>query len=175
MVLRHFSVLLHHKLIQFFWTGTSNSTKKRSPEEYYQINYDYEVFNNNSVDVEFSSDSLILPIPDDATVKDSSETSDKMSENNEDGDLKEHDFIDNLMYIYGSGSESNRKPLFTAPEIIVWGCILSIIGQVSTISLILVRKTIHDKNSLKKMFLYVISSFVVTNSVFVLGVFVSIW
>ncbi|XP_044755045.1 uncharacterized protein LOC123313996 [Coccinella septempunctata] len=150
--------------------GTSNSTKKRSSGEYYQINYaDYEIFNNNSLDVEFSSDSLIIPIPDDATERDSAETSDK-AEETVDGDLKEHDFIDNLMYIYyGSGNKVGRRPF--ASEIIIVGSVLSTVAQISTILLILVKKDIHTKKDLKELFLHLMFSFGVTNVAFILGIF----
>lgn len=149
--------------------GTSNNTKKRSSEEYYQINYDYELFNNNSLDVEFSSDSLILPIPDDTTALDSSESLDK-TEKIVDGDLKEHDFIDNLMYIYyGPGNKNGRK-LYSS-QIIIGGSVLSTIAQISTILLILVKKDVHTKKDLKELFLHLMFSFCVTNIAFILGIF----
>ncbi|KAL3284680.1 hypothetical protein HHI36_018829 [Cryptolaemus montrouzieri] len=150
--------------------AASNSTKKRASEDYYQINYDYEVLNtNNSLDVQFSSDSLILPIPEDATKENSEESKDG---SDIDPDLKDHDFIDNLMYIYyGSPTKNKNGHRLYASEIIIGGSVLSCIAQISTILLVLLKKDIHTKKDLREWFLNLITPFCIANLVLIFGIF----
>ncbi|KAK9885777.1 hypothetical protein WA026_013647 [Henosepilachna vigintioctopunctata] len=151
-----------------FIGGASNSTK-RSSDDYYQLNYDYEVISsNNSLDIEFSSDSLILPIPDETTKTDFGNIAE--TGNDFDNDLKDHDLIDNLMYIYyGTGNKNGRR--LYASQIIIGGSVLSFVAQISTILLVLVRKDIHSKKELKELFLHLIFSFCSSNLGFMFGIF----
>lgn len=97
----------------------TNSTKRRADD--YYLNYDYEI-TNNTINIELKPDSLILPNPENI---DSKYTVDVLpnielpDDSLADTDLKDHDFIDNIMYVY-YGSH-NRNSGSYGPEIIIIG------------------------------------------------------
>ncbi|KAJ8926550.1 hypothetical protein NQ314_021066 [Rhamnusium bicolor] len=96
---------------------------------------------NNSIDVAFKSDSLILPNPESI---DSKYTIDVLpnielpDDSLADTDLRDHDFIDNIMYVY-YGSH-NRNAGSYGPEIIIIGSVLSCAPQLLTIFCVLLKK-----------------------------------
>lgn len=139
------------------------------------MNYDYELTNNVSTDnLELKPDSLILPNP--ASI-DSKYTIDKLpnielpDDSLADTDLRDHDFIDNLMYVY-YGSH-NRNGSSYGSEIIIIGSVLSCAAQLLTIFCVLLRKNLNGKKEMSKMFLHLMGCLCLSNLVFMLGVYVS--
>lgn len=122
----------------------------------------------------FKSDSLILPNPESL---DSKYTIDVLpnielpDDSLADSDLKDHNFIDNIMYVY-YGSH-NRNLGNYGPEIIIIGSVLSCAAQLLTIFCVLLKKNQKGDKIMKYMFFQVMGSFCISNLIFMLGVYVS--
>ncbi|CAH0546149.1 unnamed protein product [Brassicogethes aeneus] len=146
-----------------------NSTKRRADD--YYLNYDYEI-RNNTINIEFKPDSLILPNPENI---DSKYTVDVLpnvelpDDSLADTDLKDHDFIDNIMYVY-YGSH-NRISSGYGSETIIIGSVLSCAAQLLTIFCVLLRKNVNGKREMKLMFLHLVCCFCTSNLLFMLGVY----
>lgn len=152
-----------------------NLTRKESNDvDDYYSNYDYELA-VNMTDENTKTDSLILPNPE---VVDSKYTVDVLpkvelpSDSLADNDLKDHDFIDNLMYIYYGSHSKNETSL--GSEIIIIGSVLSCAAQLLTIFCALLRKNQNSQKDISKIFLHMMGSLCLANLVFMLGVYVSI-
>ncbi|RZB49899.1 uncharacterized protein BDFB_008144, partial [Asbolus verrucosus] len=145
---------------------TTNSTIRRTVDDDYYLNYDYEI-SNNSTNFEFKSESLLLPNPESI---DSKYTVDVLpnielpDDSLSDTDLRDHDFIDNLMYVY-YGSH-NRNDNSYGPEISYLVsphnfetkrfCFMSvqkgmIVNYMLPVSLLIVITTIYSLNGIRKM------------------------
>lgn len=122
----------------------------------------------------FKSDSLILPNPESL---DSKYTIDVLpnielpDDSLADSDLKDHNFIDNIMYVY-YGSH-NRNLGNYGPEIIIIGSVLSCAAQLLTIFCVLLKKNQKGDKIMKYIFFQVMGSFCISNLIFMLGVYVS--
>lgn len=153
-------------------TGSVNITTKRLSEEEYYIN-DYDVTNNSEERAELKSESFILPNPESAEIKydfDSLPNVELPDDSLADIDLHDHDFIDNLMYVYyGSQRENNSN---YGPEIIIVGSVLSCAAQFFTILFLLLKHNNKKKNEHNVTFLHLMSSLCFSNLFFMLGVFV---
>lgn len=141
--------------------------------DYY--NYDYELSNNEVKPDDSKQDTLILPNPENLDSKyivdvlpDVQLPSDSLA----DTDLKDHDFIDNLMYIYYGSHVKNGNSL--GSEIIIVGSVLSCAAQLLAIVCALLKRNQNGKKSVNKIFLNMISCLCLANLVFMLGVYVSI-
>ncbi|KAF5296047.1 hypothetical protein FQA39_LY12669 [Lamprigera yunnana] len=150
--------------------GFYNATMKEAEEDYY-LNYDYE-FSNNVSENDPKSDSLILPNPElvDSKYKiDVLPKIDLPEDSLADTDLRDHDFIDNLMYVY-YGSH-NRNIGGYGSEIIIIGSVLSCAAQLLTIFCVLLRKNLNGKKEMSKMFLHLMGCLCLSNLLFMLGVY----
>lgn len=156
--------------------GVHNSTTKEILNEDYYLNYDYEWSNDtSSVNIELKSDSLILPNPESVASKytfDNLPNVELPDDSLADTDLRDHDFIDNLMYVY-YGSH-NRNANSYGSEIIIIGSVLSCAAQLLTIFCVLLRKNLHARKEISKMFLHLMGCLCLSNFVFMLGVYVSL-
>lgn len=130
--------------------------------------------NNGSNNLEIKSDSLILPNPE---FVDSKYTVDRLQnvelpdDSLADTDLRDHDFIDNLMYVY-YGSH-NRNGGSYGSEIIIIGSVLSCAAQLLTIFCALLKKKSNGRKEIRKMFLHLMGCLCFSNLVFMLGIYVS--
>lgn len=129
--------------------------------------------NNSEERAELKSESFVLPIPESAETKygfDSLPNVELPDDSLADIDLHDHDFIDNLMYVYyGSQRESNSN---YGPEIIIVGSVLSCAAQLFTILFLLLKLSHKRKNEQSNTFLHLMSSLCFSNLFFMLGVFV---
>lgn len=142
-------------------------------EDDYYLNYDYELSNNNTENNELRSDSLILPNPaslDSRYTVDILPNVDLPDDSLADTDLRDHDFIDNLMYVYYGSHNKNGNSY--GPEIIIIGSVLSCAAQLLTIFCILLRKNPNGKKEMYTMFLHMIGCLCFSNLLFMLGVYV---
>lgn len=153
-----------------FVLGSANSTVKRTVIDDYYLNYDYDVHNGSS-DQYKASDPLLLPNPESV---DSKYTVDVLpnvalpDDSLSDIDLKDHDFIDNLMYVYyGSRNKISNN---YGSEIMIVGSVLSCAAQLLTIFCVIVKKTTNSKKELKHLFLHLMGSFCFSNLLFMLSV-----
>ncbi|KAF5295876.1 hypothetical protein FQR65_LT10363 [Abscondita terminalis] len=152
--------------------GLYNSTVRKNFDEDYYLNYDYELTNNVSENVNIRSDSLILPNPESLDSKYTVDVLPKVDlpdDSLADTDLRDHDFIDNLMYVY-YGSH-NRNSSSYGSEIIIIGSVLSCAAQLLTIFCVLLRKNLNGKREMSKMFLHLMGCLCLSNLVFMLGVY----
>ncbi|XP_068917913.1 putative adhesion G protein-coupled receptor E4P [Tenebrio molitor] len=154
-----------------FVTCTTNFTSKRTVEDDYYLSYDYDI-TNDSMNLELKSNPLLLPNPESI---DSKYTVDVLpnielpDDSLSDTDLKDHDFIDNLMYVYyGSHNKSGGN---YGPELIITGSVLSCAAQLLTIFCVLLKKNLNGKRELKSLFLHLMGSLCFSNLLFMLGVY----
>lgn len=133
------------------------------------------MLNNRNDTLDLASESLILPNPESL---DSKYTIDVLpnielpDDSLADTDLRDHDFIDNLMYVYyGSHTKSISN---YGPEIIIIGSVLSCAAQLLTIFVVLLRKNFNGKKDINVMFLHLMLCLCLSNFLFMLGVYVSI-
>lgn len=145
--------------------------------------YDYEL-SNNSLAIKFSHDAALLPNPELFDSTEFGENSNSMVDiipniNNlipdnslADTDLHDHDFMDNIMYIY-YGSHSKTGYTYGS-EIILIGSVLSCAAQFLTIICILLRRKHHKTNTyIYKSQFNIVVCLCVANLIFMLGVYVS--
>lgn len=126
----------------------------------------------NQTDIVVNPESLILPNPEDMDSKYGIDTSnvELPDDSLADTDLRDHDFIDNLMYIYyGTRNENENEYGY---NIIMVGTLISILGHLTTI-LVMIRKKYCGKKNVDVTFLYIVISFFTSNVVFLIGIFVS--
>nr|XP_023026898.1 adhesion G protein-coupled receptor L2-like isoform X2 [Leptinotarsa decemlineata] len=151
--------------------GSKNGTNLKKAVEDYYLNYDYEVA-NNSVNIEFKSESLILPNPESL---DSKYTIDILpnvelpDDSLADSDLRDHDFIDNIMYVY-YGSQHRNVGTY-GPEIIIIGSVLSCAPQLLTIFCVLLKKNQRGERMMTYIFFQIMGTFCISNLIFMLGVY----
>lgn len=159
------------------FTGTTNKTKskpKKSSEEDYYINYEYEIA-NTSLNREYRSDSLILPNPETFESKytiDVLPNVELPDDTLADSDLRDHDFIDNIMYVY-YGSHTRNVGTY-GPEIIIIGSVLSCAAQLLTIFCVMLKKNQKGERIMTYIFFQIMGTFCISNLIFMLGVYVSI-
>ncbi|KAG5899253.1 hypothetical protein JTB14_035431 [Gonioctena quinquepunctata] len=150
--------------------GSKNATNpKKSPDEDYY--YDYEL-TNNSVNIEFKSESLILPNPEGLDSKytiDVLPNIDIPDDSLADSDLRDHDFIDNIMYVY-YGSHHRNVGTY-GPEIIIIGSVLSCAAQMLTIFCMLLKKNQRGERMMTYIFFQIMGTFCISNLIFMLGVY----
>lgn len=139
--------------------------------------------NETNVDkqLELRSDNLILPNPESLDSRygiDILPQVELPDDSLADTDLKDHDFIDNLMYVY-YGSQ-NRNDNTYAPEIIIIGSVLSCAAQLLTVFCVLLKRNQSNGNGnediekeMNMIFLHMIGCLCVSNLLFMLGVYVS--
>lgn len=140
-------------------------------DDYYS-NYDYELA-VNMTEENIKSDPLILPNPEFPESKYTVDVLPKVdlpSDTLADTDLRDHDFIDNLMYIYYGSHTKNTTSL--GSEIIIVGSVLSCAAQLLTIFCALLRKNTNGKRDISKIFMHMIGSLCFANLFFMLGVYV---
>lgn len=157
-----------------FLIGSHNYTVKRPLEEDYYMNYDYELTNNISDNLEIQPDSFILPNPESIDSKytvDALQNVELPDDSLADTDLKDHDFIDNLMYVYYGSHIKNENTY--GSEIIIIGSVLSCAAQLLTIFCILLRKNLKSKKEMSKLFLNLMGCLCLSNLVFMFGIYVS--
>ena len=154
---------------------TKNSTSKQPTEEDYYLNYDYDV--NNSKGNGIKPESLILPFPENMDPKpyavDVLPNIELPEDSLADPDLKDHNCIDNIMYVYYGGNNKNSKSYGTG--IIIIGSVMSCAAQLLTLFCVLLKKYYKGRNI--SMMLIVINFFLtmfLSNLIFMLGVYVSI-
>ncbi|XP_018327216.1 adhesion G protein-coupled receptor L3-like [Agrilus planipennis] len=154
--------------------GSINSTLKQSTsgEDYY--NYDYDLpLNTSSEGGSYSkADALILPVPELPESKNvhTFENDDDILPDDSlaDSDLRDHNFIDNLMYVYyGPKNKNNNK---YGPEVIVIGSVLSCAAQLLTIFCILLKRNQGGRKENSKVFLHLMGCMCMANLIFMLGV-----
>ncbi|KAJ8959394.1 hypothetical protein NQ318_022082 [Aromia moschata] len=153
----------------------NNTSIKKTAEEDYYLNYDYDI-SNNSVDAVFQSDSLILPNPETVDSKypiDVLPNIELPDDTLADSDLRDHDVIDNVMYIY-YGSH-NRSVGSYGPEITIIGSVLSCAAQLLTIFCVLLKKNQNGDKTMKYIFFQIMGSLCLSNLIFMLGVYVTVW
>lgn len=124
--------------------------------------------------MEIKSDSLILPNPENLDSKyavDVLPNIELPDDSLADTDLRDHDSIDNIVYIY-YGSH-NRNESNYGPEIIIIGSVLSCAAQLLTIFIVLLKKNINGKRDINTMFLHMMGCLCFSNLLFMLGVYVS--
>ncbi|VEN54072.1 unnamed protein product [Callosobruchus maculatus] len=86
-----------------------------------------------------------------------------------DPDLKDHDFIDNIMYVYYGGHK--RYSGTYGPEIIVVGAVLSCAAQLLTIFCVLLKKNQRGEKVMTYIFFQIMGTFCIANLIFMLGVY----
>ena len=126
----------------------------------------------NQTDIVVKPESLILPNPEDIDSKYEVDASDVELPDDSlaDTDLRDHDFIDNLMYIYyGTRNQNDNEYGY---NIIMVGTLISILGHLTTI-LVMMKKKYCAKKNADVTFLYIVFSFFASNVVFLIGIFVS--
>lgn len=166
-------MFIYSYLLVFYFVANlsgTNITHKRKADDDYYLNYDYELL-NNSIDAEVQSDSLILPIPNDEKWKESSFNLPKVEipDNSlADTDLKDHDFIDSLMYVY-YGANTPSKNLYSI-EIIIFGAILSGFAQLITAIITMTMKRNENQKEMQFFFLQISAIMCVSKFALVFGV-----
>lgn len=88
-----------------------------------------------------------------------------------DPDLRDHDFIDNIMYVY-YGSHTRNTGTY-GPEIIIIGSVLSCFAQLLTIFCVLLKKNQRGEKMMTYIFFQILGTFCISNLIFMLGVYVS--
>ncbi|EFA00913.2 adhesion G protein-coupled receptor E2 [Tribolium castaneum] len=149
----------------------TNMTLKRTVEDDYYMNYDYEI-SNDSFNSELKVDSFLLPNPENIDSKyavDVLPNVELPDDSLSDTDLKDHDFIDNLMYVYYGSHNKNGHSY--GPEVIIVGSVLSCAAQLLTIFFVLLKKNLNGKKEMKNLFLHMMGSFCFSNLLFMLGVY----
>ncbi|XP_044254258.1 adhesion G protein-coupled receptor E5-like [Tribolium madens] len=139
----------------------TNMTLKRTVDDDYYMNYDYET--NDSINSEF-----LLPNPENLDSVDVLPNVELPDDSLSDTDLKDHDFIDNLMYVY-YGSHNSKNNSY-GPQVIIVGSVISCAAQLLTICFVLLKKTLRKKET-KSLFLHTMCSFSLSNLLFMLGVY----
>ncbi|KAJ3662239.1 hypothetical protein Zmor_006595 [Zophobas morio] len=159
----------------YFWSIAAcmtNITSKRIDEDDYYLNYDYEISNDSINSENKSPESFLLPNPENI---DSKYTIDVLpnvelpDDSLSDTDLKDHDFIDNLMYVYYGSHNKNGNNY--GPEVIIIGSVLSCAAQFFTIFCVFLKKHLSGKKEMKNLFLHLMGSLCVSNLLFMIGVY----
>lgn len=144
--------------------------RRKIYDDYY-INYDYDL-NNSSESNDVKTDPFILPNP---------ESPEKYSvdvlpnvelpdDSLADADLRDHDFMDNLMYVY-YGTHGKQSDTNYGKEIIIIGSVLSCAAQLLTVLFVAFRK---NTKGVSGFFLHLVSCLAASNLLFMLGIYV-IW
>ncbi|XP_060520045.1 uncharacterized protein LOC132698149 [Cylas formicarius] len=148
-----------------------NHTAKLSDDDYY-VNYDYDL-SNNSADKESKSDSLILPNPEVMDLKyavDVLPNVELPDDSLADSDLKDHNCIDNIMYVYYGGNGRNSKSYGTG--IIIIGSVMSCAAQLLTLFCVLLKKYYKGRKiSMMLIAVHIFLTMFLSNFIFMLGVY----
>ncbi|XP_057651399.1 adhesion G protein-coupled receptor L2-like [Diorhabda carinulata] len=152
--------------------GTKNvSNNRKLNEDDYYLNYDYEI-DNNSVNLEPNPKSLVLPNHQNLQSKytvDVLPNVELPDDSLADPDLRDHDFIDNIMYVY-YGSHTRNNGTY-GPEIIIIGSVLSCAAQLLTIFCVLLKKNQRGERMMTYIFFQILGTFCISNLIFMLGVY----
>ncbi|KAH1003550.1 hypothetical protein HUJ04_003455 [Dendroctonus ponderosae] len=151
----------------------STAPKKISDEDYY-LSYDYDPNYNISNDNNAKSESLIIPNPD--TMEPESYAVDILpqielpDDSLADPDLKDHNCIDNIMYVYYGSNGKSSKSYGTG--IIIIGSVLSCAAQLLTLFCVLLNKNYTGrKSSMLVIVLHIFVALFLSNLIFMLGVY----
>lgn len=147
-------------------------TKEDADGDYY-MDADYEV-ENNSRNMNSNRDSLILPNPESLESRYTIDVLPNIEipeDSLADSDLKDHDFIDNIMYVY-YGSQT-RNVVTYGKEIIIIGSVLSCAAQLLTIFCVMLKKNQRGEKIMTYIFFQIMGTFCISNLIFMLGVYVS--
>ncbi|XP_030749979.1 uncharacterized protein LOC115877802 isoform X1 [Sitophilus oryzae] len=147
------------------------STTKQSLEDYYYLNYDYDANNSSK---EYKSDALIVPNPDTMNTKsyavDVMPSLELPDDSLADPDLKDHNCIDNIMYVYYGGNGKNSKSYGTG--IIIIGSVLSCAAQLLTLFCVLLKKYYKGRKiSMMLIVVHIFFTMFLSNLIFMLGVY----
>lgn len=155
----------------------STAPKEASDEDYY-LSYDYDLSYNISKDNNVKSESLIIPNPD--TMEGESYAVDVLpkielpDDSLADPDLKDHNCIDNIMYVYYGNNGKSSKSYGTG--IIIIGSVMSCAAQLLTLFCVLLKKNYKGrKSSMMVIVVHFFGSMFLSNLIFMLGVYVSIF
>lgn len=153
----------------------STTTTKQPLEEDYYLSYDYDV-NNSSKENDIKHDSLILPNPENMEAKsyavDVLPNVELPDDSLADPDLKDHNCIDNIMYVYYGGNGKNSKSYGTG--IIIIGSVMSCAAQLLTVFCVLLKKYYKGRKiSMMLIVVHIFLTMFLSNLIFMLGVYVS--
>lgn len=159
----------------FFNLVAANLTSKRLAEDDYYVNYDYDSNNNSGETNEIKlPDSFILPNPETVDAKyafDALPNVELPDDSLADTDLRDHDFIDNIMYVY-YGSHGQYSGTY-GREIITVGALGSLSAQILAIFYVFYKQKLSATSAeLTCMFVYLMMTMFISN-LSVLGAFVS--
>lgn len=134
------------------------------------MNYDYDLNNSSEIN-DVRTDAFILPNPENpekysVDVLSNVELPD---DSLADADLRDHDFMDNLMYVYYGSHGNNNQVSNYGKEIIIIGSVLSCAAQLLTVLFVAFRKNSRGVNGL---FLHLMGCLTASNLLFMLGVYV---
>ncbi|XP_050303889.1 uncharacterized protein LOC126741508 [Anthonomus grandis grandis] len=149
-----------------------NYTFPKQPVEDYYINYDYD-FNGTS-EADIKPDSLILPNPESMDTKsyavDVLPNVELPEESLADADLKDHNCIDNIMYVYYGGSGKSVKSYGSG--IVIIGSVMSCAAQLLTLFCVLLNKYYKGRKiSMMLIVVHIFLTMFVSNLFFMLGVY----
>lgn len=172
--------LLNKTLVSIFCSFlnlvAANLTSKRLTEDDYYVNYDYDSSNNSGETNEIKlPDSFILPNPETVDAKyafDALPNVELPDDSLADTDLRDHDFIDNIMYVY-YGSHGQYSGTY-GREIITVGALGSLSAQILAVFYVFYKQKLNASSAeLTCMFVYLMMTLFISN-LSVLGAFVSV-
>lgn len=151
-----------------------NLTKPKPPplEDDYYLSYDYDPSNDT-----LKSDSLLIPNPEEMDPKgytvDVLPNVELPDDSLADPDLKDHNCIDNIMYVYYGGNGKTNKSY--GPEIVISGSGLSCAAQLLTFFCVLLAKYYRGRKiCMMLIVVHIFFSMFLANLFFILGVYVSV-
>lgn len=158
-----------------FYLVAANLTSKRLVEDDYYVNYDYDSSNNSGETNEIKPpDSFILPNPETVDAKyafDALPNVELPDDSLADSDLRDHDFIDNIMYVY-YGSHGQYSGTY-GREIITVGALGSLSAQTFAVFYVFYKQKLNASSAeLICIFVYLMMTLFISN-LSVLGAFVS--
>lgn len=146
--------------------------RRKIYDDYY-LNYDYDLSNSSEIN-DLHTDPFILPNPEnsDKYTVDVLPNVELPDDSLADADLKDHDFMDNLMYVY-YGNHGIMQTNNYGKQIIIIGSVLSCAAQLLTILFLLFKKNYYGKKIVNGLFLHLMGCSTISNLLFMLGVYVS--
>ncbi|CAG9770693.1 unnamed protein product [Ceutorhynchus assimilis] len=152
-----------------------NTTLKTPLDEDYYLSYDYEISSNSS-SKDIKPDSLILPNPENMELNSPASAVDVLpdielpDDSLADPDLKDHNCIDNIMYVYYGGNGKNTKSYGTG--IIIIGSVMSCAAQLLTLFCVLLKKYYKGRKiSMMLIVVHIYLTMFLSNLIFMLGVY----
>lgn len=165
-------IILHLIFVYFLVAINISITEEDSDGDYY-LDSDYAVENNSNT-MNLDQDPLILPNPESLESRYTIDVLPNIEipeDSLADSDLKDHDFIDNIMYVY-YGSHSRNVGTY-GKEIIIIGSVLSCAAQLLTIFCVMLKKNQRGEKIMTYIFFQIMGTFCISNLIFMLGVYVS--